>query len=102
MSRSRTHDLRRVTSTQDFFRKKPMKPIIPSEGRALLALSLLLLATPAAFCGDVAPGRPSNGAKSNAPPQAPTLKFESWPAPPPRAATALTATTAPDATTAEK
>jgi len=102
MSRSPTPDLRRVTSTQDFFRKKPMKPIIPSKGRTLLALSLLLLATPAAFCGDAAPARPSNGAKSNAPPQAPTLKFESWPAPPPRAATALAAPTAPDASAAEK
>jgi len=108
MSQSRTPELRRVTSTQDFFRKKPMKPIIPSKGRALLALSLLLLATPAAFSGDAAPARPSNGAKSNgsaplsAPPQVPPPKFESWPTPPPRAATALTAPTAPDASAAEK
>src|SRR6266700_558908 len=38
-SRSPTPNLRRVTSTQDFIRKKPMKPTIPSKGRNLLALS---------------------------------------------------------------
>ena len=109
MSRSLTPDLRRVTSTAGGFpSQKPMERTIPTKGRALLALSLFLLATPAALAGDAAPARPSNGAKSNAPvplsasPQVPPSKFESWPTPPPRAAAVLTASTAPDARASEK